>query len=154
MEYTIRFCHMEKSYVKKGDVLKFGDKIGKMGSTGQSTHNHVHMDLAQEAISELYHLSDIPDKITDIQELMRQYHFFIDDSLFGVDPVITSSFGDPMYKIRKKWKFHPGYDLVPVNRFKTEKNFDIMWNRSIEGLVVSSELDDAYGNYVNIVFEV
>lgn len=40
--YTTYYGHIEKVLVKKGDYVKRGQIIGKMGSTGRSTGPHVH----------------------------------------------------------------------------------------------------------------
>ena len=40
-----RYAHMSKVVVKKGQIVKFGDKIGRIGSTGRSTGNHLHYEI-------------------------------------------------------------------------------------------------------------
>jgi hypothetical protein len=40
-----QYCHMASNSVKNGEILKKGDVIGKMGSTGNSTGAHVHLNL-------------------------------------------------------------------------------------------------------------
>ena len=34
MIYSVLYGHLNEIYVKKGDKLVYGDKIGKMGNTG------------------------------------------------------------------------------------------------------------------------
>lgn len=45
--YFSRFKHLEKIYVKKGDILKKGHIIANMGNTGYSTGKHLHWELWQ-----------------------------------------------------------------------------------------------------------
>jgi len=40
-----RYAHMSKIFVKKGQILKFGDKIGRIGNTGRSTGTHLHYEI-------------------------------------------------------------------------------------------------------------
>ncbi|GAB4128577.1 MAG: M23 family metallopeptidase [Ignavibacteriales bacterium] len=36
------YLHLQKKFVKAGDIVKAGDKIGEVGSTGRSTGAHLH----------------------------------------------------------------------------------------------------------------
>ena len=45
------YCHCEKLLVKKGDVIRGGEKIATVGSTGQSTGPHLHFELRINNIS-------------------------------------------------------------------------------------------------------
>ena len=41
-----RYSHLEKSLVKKGQIVKTTDVIGHVGSTGRSTGPHLHLEIA------------------------------------------------------------------------------------------------------------
>lgn len=40
-----KYAHMSEQLVKKGQVVKAGELIGKMGMTGPATGNHVHLEI-------------------------------------------------------------------------------------------------------------
>jgi hypothetical protein len=43
----VQVCHLEHNLVKLGQRIKAGDPIGEMGSTGNSTADHVHFNFVQ-----------------------------------------------------------------------------------------------------------
>lgn len=43
---TTRYGHLHKTFVKKGQEVKFRDKIGLLGSTGRSTGAHLHYEVS------------------------------------------------------------------------------------------------------------
>jgi murein DD-endopeptidase MepM/ murein hydrolase activator NlpD len=44
--YSTKYAHLCEMYVKPGDVVKVGDIIGTVGSTGISTGNHLHYEIS------------------------------------------------------------------------------------------------------------
>jgi len=152
--FTVRFAHLKETPIAMvNDVIFKGDKVGTMGSTGQSKHNHLHIDLIEGLITHIVRLDNIgyEDEFS-YKPNIKQLNYFIDEELFGIDPVITTPFYDPEYE-RLFGKHHPGYDLVPKDRHKTDKHFSIYWNRSKSGIILAKGFDNGYGNYILIGFE-
>jgi murein DD-endopeptidase MepM/ murein hydrolase activator NlpD len=46
--YVTRYGHHEELLVTTGDVVKKGQPIGRMGSTGRSTGSHVHFEILKD----------------------------------------------------------------------------------------------------------
>lgn len=153
--YTVRYGHLEAlPEYKKSDVIFRGDKIGRMGTTGQSQHKHLHIDVIESLIDRIIRLKDIGYEDESYRPNIEQLNYFIDSELFDTQIYITTYFYDPDYK-KLFGKDHPGYDVVPKDRHETRKHFDIFWNRSKSGIVLDVGFDEVgYGNYILVGFEV
>jgi hypothetical protein len=42
---AFQYCHLEKNVLGVGDIIRTGDVLGKMGSTGNSTGAHLHLNM-------------------------------------------------------------------------------------------------------------
>ncbi len=148
MTYTVRYAHLELlPNLKIGDHIYYGDYIGVMGSTGQSTGQHLHIDVVEGTPTRIFLLSEM--YAGNPKPEIKQLNYFIDDALFKSPLIITTYYGDPVYMSRFG-KIHLGYDVVP--RDKTKKQ--IYWNRNIYGVVTAKyENDPGYGNMIYIAFE-
>lgn len=152
MKYTVRFAHMKEAPDWKiGDVIKRGDIIGIMGSSGASTADHLHIDCVEGEQKKPYKLKDM-EKGTPKPD-RNQLRFFIDAELFGVAPELTSGYNDPDYfALFGKW--HPAYDVVPADRHETKKHYAIHWNRSYPGIVsFIADEPKAYGHCLYVAFD-
>lgn len=47
--YSTLYAHMSRILVRKGETIRIGQRIGKVGSTGMSTGNHLHFELQKTA---------------------------------------------------------------------------------------------------------
>lgn len=148
MTYTVRFAHLERaSELRIGECVKRGRIVGRMGSSGQSTAPHLHIDCVEGEQSAHYTLATI--EAGSPKASPRQLNYFVDNELFGSNPIVTTYFADPLYQAKRN-KLHSGYDIVPA-----KKPFDIHWNRSVDGRVVRLEDDpEGYGHCVYIAFDV
>jgi len=152
MKHTVRFAHLEKKPEWKiGDVIKSGNVIGKMGTSGQSTATHLHIDCVRGEKNKPYQLFEMDDDF--LIPAPKQLLYFIDKDLFGVEPIITTGYADPEYFFQRK-KVHHGFDVVPMNRKTTRENYKIHWNRTSPG-TVTLIMDDpkGYGHCLYISFE-
>lgn len=149
MTYTVRFAHLaEAPHLKPGDVLRHGDKVGLMGSTGQSTGAHLHIDCAEGPHKERYSLGDMESN--RVMPCPRQLNYFIDAELFGGPIKITTPYCDAEYQ-RERDKVHHGYDVIPS---RGGIGSPIFWNRTAEGVVLAVLDDPSYGHMVQVGFSV
>jgi hypothetical protein len=152
MKYTVRFAHMESApKYKIGDTINQGDPIGIMGTSGQSTAIHLHIDCARGEQKKPYQLYEMDDG--DIIPAPKQLLYFIDKDLFGVAPLITTTYAEFAYFFERA-KVHHGFDVVPIDRKTTKDHYAIKWNRTNPGKV-SLIVDDpkGYGHCIYITYE-
>ena len=59
------YCHCSKLFVKKGDIIRGGEVIASVGSTGQSTGPHIHFEIRIKDVSynPAYALKDAKDAV-------------------------------------------------------------------------------------------
>jgi hypothetical protein len=48
--YLARYAHLSEQLVSEGDYVQMGDVIGLVGSTGNSTGPHLHLEIVEEGI--------------------------------------------------------------------------------------------------------
>ncbi|MGD9938607.1 MAG: M23 family metallopeptidase [Clostridia bacterium] len=146
--HTVRFAHLsDPPGYPVGHILRRGEVVGRMGSSGQSTGPHLHIDCIKGLRRSRYTQHDIERGAP--AAAIRQLNFFCDGELFGGPLWITTHYGDPAYQAAYN-KVHCGLDLVPKGDGK-----EIHWNRSMPGRVIEI-LDDphGYGHCVYVCFEI
>ena len=50
-EVSIIYAHCNQLYVKQGDIVTQGQEIAEVGSTGNSTGNHLHLEVRKNGIT-------------------------------------------------------------------------------------------------------
>ena len=43
--FSTKYAHLNKIYVKKGEIVDFNQAIGEVGHTGRATGNHLHYEV-------------------------------------------------------------------------------------------------------------
>ncbi len=49
-DLVTRYAHASKVVVKKGDLIKRGQKLGEVGTTGHSTGPHLHLEVLVDGV--------------------------------------------------------------------------------------------------------
>jgi hypothetical protein len=53
--YQIYYGHLDRAYVRVGDKVKKGDKIGGVGDTGRVTESHLHLEVRMDKNGDNYY---------------------------------------------------------------------------------------------------
>ncbi len=141
MTKTVLMGHFYKVYVKEGQTLGKGDRIGLMGNTGVSYGEHVHLAVADSAQSDRWWLDESIGKQVSKQSTEA---FLNSGNLFVID-------GKP-YKnqITTEWLGycdHYAFDLIARSAPKLP---DVVWPMSKPGKVVQVK-DDGNNRYGKVV---
>ncbi len=67
------YAHLSDTLVKKGDTVTAGQKIGKIGNTGNSTGPHLHLSLFNQTDTGWFNLYSPVDPLTKITPFCKTY---------------------------------------------------------------------------------
>lgn len=164
--YYQRYCHLQEITVRPGQTINVGDKIGTMGSTGNSTACHCHFDILKKkpgawrfytkAVSEWYvdpvwFIAQYKDTMT---EIYKGYDLTNKDSMkVAVDHLVDIQDGK-YSRVPKDGKYYVVKDTVvvqsaqekePVQRFvdlERLRNEELQKLRTSLGLSSTASVDD------------
>ncbi len=150
MIYSVLYGHLNKQYVKKGDKVVYGTKIGEMGNTGQvepkptpqnpNAGTHLHLAVVEGKKTGTWTLASMKSTNKPSQQ---QCKYFIEDDIFSTFDKTEITAGWLSYTN------HYAYDIIPKNR----KHYDLYWNRSFTGTVSAVGKNAGYGNYVIVQYD-
>lgn len=160
MKIRQRIAHLKEIYIDVGQKINPGDKLGKMGNTGESDGAHFHVD---SWIVEDWMPWDYMPRVLDFESgkiIAAPEHteflvgFGMDEGFLGCKPRITMYYHDSRYtRLRKKR--HWGTDLIPS---VTAKNV-CRWNRSKDANCIYAgpdkpDLSRGYGNVIILEMDI
>jgi hypothetical protein len=143
---TGRLGHLEKVYVTSGKV-KRGQKIARMGNTGQSNGSHLDLAFIYGEHDFFTYLQIEKGEFIPCEKILYD---FISNDLFKIEPFITTTYKEEGYKITYANGLyeHYGVDVVPINRKQTTDNFDIYAPFDLE--IKKVGYNSSLGNYMII----
>ena len=150
MIYSVLYAHLNKAYVKVGDTLVYGLKVGEMGNTGDvlpkptpqnpNAGTHTHLSVVEGKKTGTWTLASMKSTNKPSQQ---QCKYFIEDDIFSTFDKTEITAGWLSYTN------HYAYDIIPKNR----KHYDLYWNRSFTGTVSAVGKNAGYGNYVIVQYD-
>lgn len=84
--YFIRYAHCQSFLAREGQVVAQGQVIAKMGSTGNSTACHLHLDVLKKQPSNWRYY---PRNVTQLHEYFVNPVYFFNGALFQGEPKET-----------------------------------------------------------------
>lgn len=149
--YSTLYAHMSSVNVKAGQLVKYGDRIGIMGTTGFSSGPHLHIGTVTGDYMNLWRLGDMNSGRVKANKTESAFFTQGDDLFTSQDGTkrgtIIQTDWLSSYYYSKYGVNHPAYDLISTGGGALPY---ILWNRSHVGKVVKVAWDGAYGNYAII----
>ena len=82
------YGHMEHlSFLREGQKVKAGQKIGTMGSTGTSTSTHLHFGITQGDYNDLEWVDPAPYLIKEDDEMIKKIKIEINGAIKEIDAI-------------------------------------------------------------------
>lgn len=151
MIYSVLYAHLNEIYVKKGDKLVYGNKIGKMGNTGYvipaptkenpTAGTHLHLSVVEGKKTYTWTLASMKNE--NKPDKQQCLYFLQDNDIFDKKDEVSITCGWLGYEN------HYAYDIIPKNK----KYYDIHWNRSFTGTVSAVGYNNGYGNFVVVQYD-
>lgn len=144
-DYSVLMGHFKElnKNLKVGSVLEEGDLIGIMGSTGNSTGNHVHVTAAKGRVSRAFYRADYNNG--SIVPLEAETNSFKSNKLFyhkGTYVPALVSYSD-YYKSNNdfyQWRgdrYHFGVDLITSNSYLDANRPEVRWPKKVKATVIA-----------------
>ena len=109
--YTTLYAHLNDVYVKVGQVVTQGQKIGYMGNTGRSYGAHLHFEVR---ISDSYNTiinptpyinADLPGLTNSKAEYVKQWQRAMNNS-YGLNLAVDGSYGPLSQKVSAEYRLY------------------------------------------------
>lgn len=134
-----QYCHLKENYVKLGDIVKVGDKIGLMGRTGNVTGAHVHLNLFQTDDNGI-RLNKDNGTLGGIDPLP-----FLNEDVSDKPPLLDPTIiqqSDNWIALLSRYNFSNNKDIVFGDLDKWQKYEDVIREKDKEIEIKNNELTD------------
>lgn len=160
-KFSVIYAHLNQIYVRSGDKLKLGKKLGEMGNTGYSFGNHLHLGVNHG----VWHKAFYSDDIRASNALENECLKFREGTLFTFRNAYQKAWlsanddgtVNSYWHRRSGGRFHKGLDFITDDSHRGNLP-DIHWNRNYTGTVTATGNDEnitsyGYGKFVVVTYD-